>query len=107
MNTELVDEFIHVLNLRGRSETTIENYDRFLKFFMKEIGKEVEEIEVRDIRKFLMAEQNERGNTKSTISTKVSIIKSFYSWLDNERLIENNPASRIEKPKVSDNKRKY
>ena len=107
MQTELVEEFIHVLNLRGRSETTIENYERFLKHFIAELDMEVEDIEVRDIRRFLMKEQKERGNTKSTISTKVSIIKSFFSWLDDERLIEINPASRIEKPKVKNTKRKY
>ena len=102
-----IDEFIHVLNLRGRAETTLENYDRFLKYFIRDINKNINEIEVRDIRLFLMKEQNEKGNKKSTISTKISIIKSFFSWLITEGFINSNPSDKIEKPKVVNNQIKF
>jgi len=108
MSINEVDEFIHVLNLRGRAETTIDNYENFLNYFIGFVDKEINTITVRDIRKVLMWEKKEKGNKKSTISTKVSIIKSFFSWLEVEEIITSNPANKIEKPKINKNKkRKY
>ena len=100
--TSIVDEFLYVMQSEGNQESSIYNYGLLLKKFIKDTGKKVTDITLRDMRLFLMREKNEKGNSNSTINHKKSMIKSFFNWLELEGKIEKNPARRLKKSKEKD-----
>lgn len=93
----VVREYIQAQRLRGRRPKTLEAYQQFLERFVRTVGKPVDEITVRDIRMFLMAEEA-RGNKRNTIGTKVVKFRSFFKWLEREEYIERNPMAKIDPP---------
>jgi integrase/recombinase XerD len=94
----VVQEFLHVQQLRGRRPGTIKSYGGFLRRFVQSVGKPVEEIRPRDIRFFLMSEER-RGNCRNSLATKTVILRSFFAWAEKEELIDQNPMRKIDKPK--------
>jgi integrase/recombinase XerD len=96
--TTVVDEFLHIQKLNGRRPKTIEMYQGFLMRFVKYVGKLVDQITTRDIRLFLMAEE-QRGNSRNTLTTKTVVLRSFFGWCEKEDLIDKNPMRKIDKPK--------
>jgi len=102
----VVREYIQAQRLRGRRPKTLEAYQQFLERFVRTVGKPVDEITVRDIRMFLMAEEA-RGNNRNTIGTKVVKLRSFFKWLEREELIDKNPMLRIDPPAGDKSPPKY
>lgn len=101
---EILKEYRYVLNLRGRSELTIENYfytlDNLLNF-----NKEIYDITTKDIRRYLMKQKE--TNKLTTIKNKIATLKAFFNWAEKENFIKENPMNRIEKPNTNSNKRKH
>lgn len=95
---EVVNDFIRAKQLDGRRDLTLKGYSQQLIKFVLEIGKLVENIQVKDIRKYLMT-QNE-GNAKATIANKVAVLRSFFNWLEREELISKNPMNKIDTPRT-------
>ena len=102
----VVREYIQAQRLRGRRPKTLEAYQQFLERFVRTVGKPVDEITVRDIRMFLMAEEA-RGNKRNTIGTKVVKLRSFFKWLEREEYIERNPMVKIDPPAEDKSPPKY
>lgn len=96
---DLVEEFLSVQRQRGRRPGTITSYRLFFRRYAQELGKAIDEAETRDVRRFLRAEE-ERGNSHSTIASKVHRLSAFYKWLEREELVEKNPMKRIDAPTV-------
>lgn len=96
---DLIEEYLGVQQQRGRRPGTIVSYRLFLGRFVQSIGRPVDEVETRDVRKFLQGEE-ERGNGHATIASKVHRLNALYRWLEREELIEKNPMRRIDAPKV-------
>ena len=94
----IVDEFLYSKESEGNRNSTITQYGLLLERFIKAINKSVSDIKARDIRYFLMQEKQKRGNSRNTISTKFSTLKSFFNWLESEEIIDKNPARKIKKP---------
>lgn len=67
-----------------------------MKKFGKTVAKKVEEITTADIRIYL---GNYSDLKTSTISTKLSTLKSFFSWLTSEGIIPKDPTRQIKQPK--------
>lgn len=95
---------------RQNSRNTADSYQSSLKSLLAHTGKLPWEISRKDITAWL-ANLQSRGCTVSTIATRISGIKSFYSFilrdyvtldLDGEeyRLREDNPAASFRTPKV-------
>ena len=105
-NISILKEYLHVMKLRGRAKTTLESYELFLKRFIKGLDKPIKRVNTRNIRSFLMQEED-KGNSKSTIATKISILKSYFNWLEREEIITKNPVEKIEKPKFNNDKPKH
>lgn len=95
---QLIEEYLSVQRQRGRRPKTIESYRLFLTRFAREIGRPIDEVETRDIRRFLLKEERERGNGIATIASKIHRLNSLYKWLEREELIERNPMLRIDAP---------
>lgn len=101
-----MEEYRYILNLRDRSDLTIENYFYTLEELFTDnlLEKDITDITTRDIRHYLMEKKQEV--VPSTILSLISTLKAFFNWLEKERLITDNPINRIQKPKVYDNKRR-
>lgn len=105
-NKEILEEYFDLFELRGRSKLTIKHYKYdFNQFFNILNNKNYEKITTKDIRKYLR--EKKKDVKLSTLRTKITIIKSFFNWLVDERHIEENPAKHIQKPHVNDNERRY
>ena len=94
--TQKVKLFIAGKKLEGLSELTLEAYQLELKIFGKYIQKMVEDITTNDIRIFLS--QFEKLKI-SSISKKLSVLKSFFGWLASEEIIPRDPTKKIKPPK--------
>lgn len=105
-NLKLLEEFLNVLDLRGRAESTLETYKYVLGEFIRLVDRKFQRIKVRDVRNYIKA-MKDKGNCKNTISTKISILKSLFKWLSREDYIKKNIMDKIIKPKTEDKSRKF
>lgn len=103
-NNEIHPDLIEKLNLflsskklEGLSTLTLDYYELQLMIFAEEIKKKVENITTADIRMYL---GNQSGLKMSSIGTKLSILKSFFSWLIGEELIQRDPTAKLTPPKT-------
>jgi integrase/recombinase XerD len=107
VTSDIQDRIIMYLatkKLDGLSDLTIYNYKLHLVRFSNCIRKNVKDIKVNDIRMYLAAVSE---NLKSTsLCTEISILKSFFNWLEIEEYIEKNPMKKIQQPKVEKRMRK-
>ncbi|MGI6436425.1 MAG: site-specific tyrosine recombinase/integron integrase [Syntrophomonadaceae bacterium] len=91
-----VDQFLSAKRLEGLSELTLDGYALDLRIFAEHMQKPVEEITTGDIRVYLARFEHLK---MSSISKKLSVLKSFFGWLADEEIIVKDPARRIKPPK--------
>lgn len=96
-----IEKYIRYLEVeRNASNHTIFNYRRDLEEFKNSVGEtEVERIDYLAIRKFLSV-LKEKNLKSSSISRKLSCIRSFFSFLNREGLLKNDPSAAISSPKL-------
>ena len=79
-NKEFLDDFSNYLKIdKNYSDNTIESYIRDIRFFLKYINKDIEDISKKDIEKYILhilPEYNE-----SSVNRMIASIKSFYKYL--------------------------
>ena len=102
----IVDEYIAAKKIGGMRETTQSTYTYTLHSFMRFAGKNVERITTRDIRAYLTS-ASKSGNKQVTIAGKISVLQSFFKWLEREDYIDKDPMRKIDKPKVPKSAPKY
>jgi integrase/recombinase XerD len=99
VHTDLEDKiqlFISAKRLEGLSSITLDNYLQELTLFADIVKKKAEEIATADVRMYL----SQDGTLKmSTIRKKLSILKSFFSWLVSEEYIKQDPTTKLKAPK--------
>ncbi|NLW92894.1 MAG: tyrosine-type recombinase/integrase [Syntrophomonadaceae bacterium] len=93
---EKVDQFLSAKRLEGLSEYTISGYQLELRIFAGHVPKPIDEIDTGDIRDYLSRFDHLK---MSSISKKLSVLKSFFGWLADEEIITKDPARRIKPPK--------
>lgn len=90
------------------SENTISSYKRdlsqFCDFLTDHFGgqanlKKLEKLKLRDIRSF-MSNQTAKGLSRSSLSRKVSSVKSFFRWMSKNDIIENSAILSVTNPKI-------
>ncbi|WP_376797250.1 tyrosine-type recombinase/integrase [Thermogemmatispora sp.] len=113
---EAVDQFLLDLEVRGRSVGTVQLYRRVLSLLARWlVGKGVEHLEavtlfhLREFLQFLRSSSSEdrgiagggqRRLALSTFVLHVSLIKAFFRWCHEERLLDSDPSGRLRKPKL-------
>lgn len=94
--TEKIDMFIASKRLEGLSEITLINYRYELDNFDSMFNKAAAQITTPDIRLYLG--QKESLKT-STLSTKLTVLKSFFGWMQREEILLRDPTAKIRTPK--------
>ena len=88
--------FISAKKIEGLSRKTLKGYNLQLHKFASTVQKKVEDITTADIRIYLGESLELKA---STIGTKLSTLKSFFSWLTGEGIIPKDPTQQIKQPK--------
>lgn len=99
VSLDLLDEFLSAKQIEGKSAKTLACYRYRLAGMLREIGTPVSSITVYHLRGYLMAERK-RGLADSTLEGIRSILRSFFSWLEREGLIQTDPTANLGAVKV-------
>jgi integrase/recombinase XerD len=94
---EKISLYLSAKKLDGLSSRTIENYQLELKLFSDKVKKKTQDITAADIRVYLGSLKQHK---MSTIGTKLSVLKSFFSWLSAEEMIQKDPTAKLKSPKT-------
>ena len=99
---QLIDQYCNNISFKkGLSKNTTLAYKSDLKLFLiwvdgcKKKFSNIDRIEINNY----LAYRLDNGTSLSTIQRIITCIKSFYSFLFENNIIENNPAQLIENPK--------
>lgn len=94
---EKVGQFLSAKKLEGLSDHTINGYEIELRIFANYIQKPLDQITTNDIRAYLGSFPKLK---MSSVSRKLSVLKSFFAWLTDEEFILKDPVRKIKPPKV-------
>ena len=96
-----IDDFLKYLEYEKHfSHYTVSNYQIDLEEFKTYIQTDnPNEINLNQIRKYLKFLVDNKYSSRS-ISRKVSSLKSYFKYLDSEKLIKDNPAALVSNPKI-------
>ena len=91
----LIDTYLMTLKIRGLSKGTTSLYSLILNNFFETVQKELEDITSKDIRGYLSKYQREHKVCNRTLSSRKTIICTFFKWSASEGYISNNPAENV------------
>ena len=112
LDRKIIDNYLDYMGaIRGKSQNTITNYKIDLNLLFKYLdNKDIESIQdvtLQDLHDFIKFCEN-RGDAKTTRARRVASIKSFFRYLCRiMKLIEVNPASELETPKIEEKNPHY
>ena len=91
---ELLELFIAVKRLEGRSELTLGLYKHNIEKLLAPVDKNVCLLNTDDIRAFLSDYRREKGISKVTLDNMRRNLLCFYNWLEDKSYIFQNPLRR-------------
>lgn len=94
--TDKIKQFLAAKKLEGCSPVTIKSYSLNLNIFAEKVIIPIKEITTSDIRSYLAGYEHLKP---ASISTKLSILKSFFGWLTEEEIVPRDPTRKIKAPK--------
>lgn len=94
---EKVKLYLSSKKLEGLSEVTLNDYRGELKRFSEHCPKAVSQVTTSEIRGYLTSLE---GIMMSTVGAKLSMLKSFFSWLVQEEIILRDPTAKVKSPKT-------
>lgn len=98
--------FLASKKIDSLSYKSLYNYKLQLARFAFYMQKDIDKIETMDIRMYLGQLSKEKSLKQTSMSTLISILKSFFGWLEQEEYILKSPMRKIKQPKKSRNLRK-
>lgn len=96
---ELIEKYEKNLKRKKANDKTIRNYIYDLQAFNSYMNKSLEEITEEDINNFIQ-EKKDRGIKPSRINFSISVLISFYKYLNRNYFVKNNPMKNISRLKV-------
>jgi len=95
-----IDKFLHSLRQRNASVHTLKAYTGDLGNFAAYVGaRDCRRIDHLTIRGFL-SHLYEKGLGKTSVARALAAVRSFYRWLAQEGVVEQNPAALVSTPKL-------
>ena len=97
---DYIGEFLRYLELeKGVSAHTLRAYRKDLTDFIAQVKTEPGKIDMLDVRGFI-AEQIKKGLNKTTVSRRLSSVRSFFKFLYREGYMKSNPAKLVSSPRL-------
>ena len=106
LNDTLLKRFISAKMVKGCTPKTIKMYKKEVARILLRIGKSVPDITADDVRLYIAVRLQQDGVSKTTVDNDIRFLRSFYTYLSAEELVEKNPMLKIEKIR-SEKKKKY
>ena len=107
MKFEIKDFLDYLLIERGLSINTKKSYENDLKHYSIFLNKEFNIDDVKKIKREHILKYLERLKVRNlspkTIARKITAIKSFHKYLIISKVTNNNPAERLDMPKIGKN----
>ena len=97
---EYISIYLSSKQLDGLSPLTLKNYRYILIDFSNTICKDINEITTMDIRAYLVITMRDRNISAVTANSYRSMIKSFFSWLTDEEMIQKDPSHKLRPSKL-------
>ena len=97
-NSVILDEFIKNKRIEGLSERTLVAYEVNNKAFLDFVNKHVSDVTTDDIREYLLFKEN--TCSKVTLNNIKRFLSAFFTVLDEENIIVNNPVKRVKTIKI-------
>ncbi len=95
------DQFLHSLRQRNASAHTIKAYTSDLDNFAAYVGshnwRNIDHVTIRGFLSHLY----EKGLAKTSVARSLAAVRSFYRWLAQEGVVEQNPAALVSTPKLA------
>lgn len=96
---QIIAEYLEYLELeKGLSPNTIEAYRRDLSEFAKEIS-DITKIDRTTINSFIRT-LREKKLAPTSVIRKIASLRGFFKWASATGILEKNPASTLEQPKI-------
>ena len=99
-----LEDFSHYLSVeKGLAQNTLESYRRDIRKYLAYLRKEKIEGPAKVSRQAITGYLDylkQAGHAPSTISRNIASIRSFYNFLIQENLVEENPAQQLETPRL-------
>ena len=92
--------YLATKKLDGLSDKTLKGYATHLKRFANHVQKDVASVTTMDIRVFLADLHKYKKLQNSSLENEKSILKSFFTWLEDEEYITKSPARKIKPTKI-------
>jgi integrase/recombinase XerC len=97
---KLIDNFLQSLGQRNASAHTVKAYTQDLTNFAAHVGsRNLRSIDHLTLRGFL-SHLYEKGLDKASVARALAAVRSFYRWLAQEGVVEQNPAALVSTPKL-------
>lgn len=97
---EVVSQYLEYLELeKGLSQNTIDAYRRDLYEFADFLGCEIASVDRAKLSSFIR-HIKERSLAPTSVIRKVASLRGFFKWVYSMNIIDKNPASTLEQPKV-------
>ncbi len=101
---ELIESFLNYLSVeRGLAKNTIlayrEDLESYSKYINDKAGKDISKGSRNEIVNFMLF-QKDSGLSSTSIARRLAAIKMFYRFLVRERIIQEDPTSLIDSPKL-------
>jgi integrase/recombinase XerD len=104
VNDKLIDSFADSLWLsEGLARNTLESYRRDVRQFdawLTKRGRALTAADENDLREYLVHQVAQRKSAPRTTARLVSSLKRLFAWLLREEIIQHDPSSDIESPKL-------
>lgn len=98
-SNQLLIRFISTKRLEGRSERTLNYYEKTIMAMIDEVNKNVRAIMTDDLRHYLTLYQKTHNVSKTSVDNIRRNLSSFFNWLEEENYILKSPVRRIHKIK--------
>lgn len=98
-SNQLLIRFISTKRLEGRSERTLNYYEKTIMAMIDEVNKNVRAITTDDLRYYLTLYQKTHNVSKTSVDNIRRNLSSFFNWLEEENYILKSPVRRIHKIK--------
>lgn len=98
---EKIAYFLAAKKIDGVKLNTLYNYNLKLQHFANRVVKPASMITTHDIRYYLALLGQEKILKESTMATNFSVLKSFFSWMANEEIIDKDPMRKLKTPSLN------
>ncbi len=98
---EAIDRFTEFVSIeRGGSPQTARVYRYDLEMFFSFVGIPPQQVQTHHVRMFLAYLKTDKGYSSASLRRKLACLRSFFRFLDQEKMITDNPTSGLVTPRL-------